>query len=200
MIHDKAAQHQHLANIAAIGFFATVIFFICSLIFAPFPDFTKEIPVISDVMLTFGQISTSFFILGCVTYGVKMVEEKNPLAAVGFTMLSIAQGVIFVLYLLSYSGHEKFEEAYRMFSASLYMLTISYLIIALYAPFKLWLRILGIASCIPYITENIMYHLEHKFTETTMQIDGVGNMLFMLVTFCWGIVILKLEKNPKHSS
>jgi len=155
------------------------------------PDFTQDPPVMPQLMLTLGQVGTSLLILGCVTYAIKLVEDRNPLAAIGFTMLSIAQGVIFVLYLMSYNGREKFDEAYRMFSASLYLLIPSLVLIALYSGFRWWLRLLGIVACIPYVTENILFHLQGKFTPAIMNIDGAGNVLFNIVFLLWGIAVLR---------
>jgi hypothetical protein len=184
----------HLALISSFGFIGTVLLFIATGIFSPMPDFTQDPPLIPQLMLTFGQAGTSLLILGCVAYAIKLVEDKRPLAAIGFSMLSIAQGVIFVLYLISYNGVEKFAEAYRMFSASLYLLIPSLIIIAIYSGFPLWLRLLGVVACIPYVIENVMFHYTEKFTLAIMIVDAIGNVLFNLVFLLWGIVVIRVTR------
>lgn len=191
MLLTEKQKIKHVTWITAIGFIGSALTFVLTIFVAPLPDFSGELPIISPVMLTLGQMGTALLIIGCVAYGIKMAEERKTIHAIGFTSMSVAQGILFVLYLISYNGHEKFEEAYRMFSASLYLLIPSMLLIAIYSEFPKWLRLLGAVACIPYTIENIMFSFTGKFDETIMMIDGVGNMLFNFIYICWGIYILK---------
>ncbi len=191
MLLTEKQKIKHVTWITAIGFLGSAFTFVLTIFIAPLPDFSSEVPKISQLMLTMGQIGTALLIIGCVAYGIKMAEEKKTIHAIGFTSMSVAQGILFVLYLISYNGHEKFEEAYRMFSASLYLLIPSMLLIAIYSEFPKWLRILGAVACIPYAVENILFSFTGKFDETIMMIDGIGNILFNFVYICWGIYVLR---------
>lgn len=194
MKQNDIKKLKQVSWIAAIAFFSSVFTFLLIVLLAPLPDFSKDPPLISQIMLTLGQIQTSLLILGCVAMGTKLADEKKIIHSIGFTMMSVAQGVIFVLYLISFNGHEKLAEAYRIFSASLYLLIPSLLLIGIYTEFPFWLRILGVLSCIPYIIENIMFSQTGAFNESIMIIDGVGNILMNLTVLLWGIFVLKNMK------
>lgn len=199
MNSSEIKKLKQVSWIAAGAFFGSVAVFPLIVLFAPLPDFTKDPPVISQTMLTLGQIGTALLILGCVAMGIKLADERKIIHSIGFTMMSVAQGVIFVLYLISYNGHEKLDEAFRIFSASLYLLIPSMVLIALYAEFPLWVRMLGLSGCIPYIIENILFALSGKFNETIMLVDGIGNILMNLTVLCWGIfVLLNMKKELKE--
>ncbi len=201
MNHSEIKKLKQVSWIAAGSFFGSVPCFPLTLLFSPIPDFTQDPPTIPQTMLTLGQIGTAFLILGCVALGIKLADEKKIIHSIGFTMMSVAQGVIFVLYLISYNGHEKLEEAYRIFSASLYLLIPSMILIAIYSEFPLWLRLLGLAGCIPYIVENITFSVTGSFNQTIMTIDGIGNILMNLTVLCWGIFVLRnMKKELKKFS
>ena len=191
---DEAKKIKHVAWVIAAGFFGSVIAFIASWFFPP--DFSTHPPTYDPWMMRLGQMQTALYILGCTGLGLKLAEEKKTLPSIGFTMMAIAQGVIFVLYLISSAPTEdQMHEAYKMFSASLFLLIPSMILIAFYSEFPRWLNILGILSCIPYIIENILYSTYHEFNDTIMNVDGVGLVLTNIVAVSWGILILRNVKN-----
>ncbi len=197
MIKQRSAEQRkliHVTWVTGYSFLASVLVFTSSIFLAPMPDFSKDPPIISQLLMTFGQISTSLLIMGCVAYATKLTEERKTMSSIGFTLMSVAQGIIFVLYLFSFNGIEKFEEAYRIFSASMYLLVFAILLIAFFSEFPTWLKIGGIISCLPYAVENIIYAIEGKITPILLHIDGIGNLLFNFTVACWGIIILRRLK------
>lgn len=184
----------YVSWIAGLSFLGSAFTFILAILFSPMPDFSVDPPQIPSVMLRLGQIGTSLLIVGCVAYAAKLTEEKQIMSSVGFTLMSVVQGVIFVLFAISYNGEEKIDEAYRMFSASLYLLVASMVLIAIFSDFPRWVKITGIASCIPYIIENILYFARGKVTPQLMIFDATGNFLNYFVQAVWGFIILRRMK------
>ncbi|MEP6794944.1 MAG: hypothetical protein ABJB16_11500 [Saprospiraceae bacterium] len=64
-----------------------------------------------------------------------MAEEKKTIPAIGFAMMSIAQGVIFVTYAIAPSNAKGLEEIYRIFMSSMFLLIPSMILIAFLLPF-----------------------------------------------------------------
>jgi Na+/melibiose symporter-like transporter len=189
---------KHVTWVSGYSFLGSVLTFLMALIFVPMPDFAQDPPVIPDLLMTFGQIGTSLLIMGCVAYATKLTEERNTMSSIGFTLMSVAQGIIFVLYIISFNGEEKIAEAYRIFSASLYLLIFSILLISFFSDFPKWIKILGAVACLPYVTENILYSVEGKLSPKLMYIDAAGNFLFNLTVACWGVLVLRgLKKELK---
>ena len=179
----------HLGWLIAGGFFLSVASFACAFFFPV--DFSTDPPTFHPMIMVLGQMQTAFYILGCTGLGIKLAEEKKTIPSIGFTMMSIAQGVIFVLYLISVNSHEKVEEAFKMFSASLFLLIPSMILIAFYSEFPRWLNIAGILACVPYLVENIIFSFTRHITMTSTMIDLTGNTMFNIVAVCWGIIVLR---------
>ena len=181
--------------VSGYSFIGSVLTFIAAIIFVPLPDFSVDPPVIPVLLMTFGQIGTSLLIVGCVAYATKLTEERKTMSSVRFTLLSVAEGIIFVLYIISFNGEEKIAEGYRIFSASLYLLIASILLISFFSEFPKWLKIVGAVSCLPWVVENIMYSIEGDLSQRLMYLDAAGNFLFNFTVACWGVFVLLTLKH-----
>lgn len=191
-------SEYHIYAWAGWAFILSCVAFIASFFFAM--DTTSEIPSISEGMLRMGQLGTAFVILGATVLAVKYAEEKDTMASIAFTLYSIAQGVVFVVYIISYNSKENLEEGYQTFSASLFLLAPAMVLIALYSEFPKWLRWLAILSFIPYIIENISFEIDHTFNSQIMILDGIGNSLTNIMILAWGIILIQRSRRLKKSS
>ncbi len=195
LILEQEGSLVRVTQVAAFSFIVSVLVFIASILFFPLPDLSKEPPVISHWFMTLGQIATSLLIMGCIAFATVQVEEKKRMSSIGFNLMAIAQGIIFVLYTISYSGDEKVAEAYRIFSASLYLLLASIVLIAVFSDFPKWIKIAGVISCLPYVIENAMFSINEKVTKDLLYLSTAGSYIFNFTVLCWGVFILLKLKN-----
>ncbi|MFN8166124.1 MAG: hypothetical protein U0X76_08145 [Bacteroidia bacterium] len=188
--HTVRMNHEsHLRWLIAGSFFVSIVAAFLSWLFPP--DFTKDPPDFPLPGLLFGQLQTALIILGSTALGIKITEEKRILPAIGFTMLAISYGVIFVLYLVS-SSKESIEETYKLFGASLFLLIPSALLIARYSNFPKWVNVLTALYYVPWIIEVVLFFSNgNKATEIGGAIDFIGQLTFNVVVFAWGIITLK---------
>jgi len=186
-------KEQHLNRLIGGSFIASVVASIIGWFFPP--DFSVDPPKISEISLMMGHLQTAFVILGCTALGIKLAEEKQTMAAIGFTMMAITQGVIFVLYLIAPEpSKENMDEVFKLFVASLFLLLPSLLLIAMYSHFPKWVNILGVVAALPWTIESILYFSTHKMTDAVGLCDFLGQLLFDATFLCWAIFILKKRK------
>lgn len=190
---------MHTAWIIAGAFFASALAITCTMFVVPEVDAEGK-AIVSPFMMTLGEIQTAFYILGCVALGVKLAEEKKTIPAIGFTMMSIAQGVIFVTYAIAPSSTEGLEEIYRIFMSSMFLLIPSMILIAFYSEFPKWLNIMGVAACLPLLAENILFIFIGKFSTILIALDGTGQVLFCITGVCWAIRVLRNSKQEIKES
>ncbi|MEP7197920.1 MAG: hypothetical protein ABI851_15485 [Saprospiraceae bacterium] len=190
MYLSEENKDKHLRILIATSLLTSVVAAIIGWFFPP--DFSVDPPKINKLGLVFGHLQTAFVILGCTALGIKLAEEKQTLASIGFTMMAITQGIIFVLYVISPEpSKENLDEVYKLFSASLFLLIPSMLLIALYSNFPKWLNIFGMLSTIPWLIENILYFTNHKLTEIEGAIDFLGQLMINITVAAWAIYVLK---------
>ncbi|MFN8287664.1 MAG: hypothetical protein U0V74_12955 [Chitinophagales bacterium] len=186
----KEKNVKHLKLLIAASFFTSVIAAVISWCFPP--DFSVTPPKMNEVGLLLGHLQTAFVILGCTALGIKLTEEKQTIASIGFTMMAIAQGVVFVLFVISPEpSKENLDEVYKLFTASLFLLIPAMLLISFYSTFPRWLNILGMLALLPWVAENILYHLSHQLSPLVGNTDFIGQILMNITVFCWGLFSLK---------
>lgn len=190
MISNPTKRIMHLAWTIASGFFCSNLAFIFTLFFLPATGVSGEI-VVSPVAMTLGEVQTAGYILGCVALGIKLAEERKTLPAIGFTMMSIAQGVIFITYTISLASHEGLEEIFRIYMSSMFLLIPSMILIANYSDYPRWLNLLGVFACLPLLVENIIYAVTSELTNFLMMLDGLGQMMFTITAFFWALRTLQ---------
>lgn len=187
---DAEKQEKHLRWLIAGSFFASVLAGIISWFFPP--DFSVEPPKISEISMLLGHLQTAFVILGSTALGIKLTEERQTIASIGFTMMAIAQGVVFVLYVVSPEpSKENLDEVYKLFTASLFLLIPSMLLISFYSTFPRWLNVFGVLALVPWTIENIIYYSSHQMSITIGTVDFTGQLMMNITVFCWGAFVLK---------
>ena len=193
-------QTNHVILLIAISFILSAVLFFVSWMFPL--QIVDGIPVMSDEIIFLGRIQSALYILGSTAFSIYLSEQKKTMVAIGFAMLSIAYGVIFVLYLISFNTKEDLQSAYQLFMGSMNLLLPAFIIIALSAEFKWYLNLAGLLGCCFYLAENIYYHYSNSFNQTMMIIDGTGQIIFNLQAIGWGlqlILILRKEKKILNS-
>lgn len=195
-LHEEKTA-RHLKLLIAFSFFASVVSSLIGLCFPP--DLTTDPPKISETGLLMGHLQTAMLILGCTAQGIKLTEEKKMISSIGFTMMAIAQGVVFVLYVVSpQPTKENLDEIYKLYTASLFLLIPSMLLIVFYGGYPKWLNILGIAALVPWILENILYSKANRLTDAIGATDFAGQLLMNATTTCWGVYALKDTQQPAN--
>ena len=175
-------KEKQLIRIITWSFYISVLAAVISWFFAP--DFSVDPPKMDEIGLLLGQLQTSLVILGCTALGIKLTEEKKTLASIGFTMMAITQGVIFVLYVVAPEpSKENLDEVYKLFTATIFLLVPSMSLIAFYSDFPRWVNILGMVAILPWIGEISLYFASHKLSDTVGMMD-FGGQLLMNSTVC----------------
>lgn len=196
---DHNKRILHLAWTISFPFFLSNLAFMVSMFFMPALGEDGK-PIIHPFAATLGEIQTAMLILGCVAMGIKLTEDKKTLPSIGFTMMSIAQGIIFIIYTISLNSHEALDEVFRIYSSSMYLLIPSMILIAFYSDFPLWLNFLGVAACVPMIMENISFAVTGKLSEWMMNLDGLSQLLFAITAFFWGYRTIRNAKREIKSN
>jgi hypothetical protein len=107
----------------------------------------------------------------------KAASEKYDLAAAGFTVLAISQGLF--LAHIDEPGHWKDESA----TTAVFFLIPSFILITYYSKFPKWLHIAGIFSTVPFLTLIVM-----NYTENYKPGPVIRNMVYLtyqFITLCW---------------
>lgn len=188
-------QQQQILKLVCLSFILSAICFATSIFFPP--KQMGEVVVMGTVLVFLARMQTAFFIIGTTAYSILLAEKKQTIGAVSFALLSITDGVIFVLYLVSYRNEEDMREAFQLFSGSMFLMIPSYIILCMYNRFGWWIRIMGLLGCFAFAAENISFAVEGHYQTYMMWIDGTGNILLNITTLCWGIVLMKEIRNQK---
>ena len=111
-------------------------------------------------------------------------------------MMAIAQGVIFVLYVVAEPSKRIWTKVYKLFLSQV-ILTYSKHVFWLpfYKNFPRWLNLLGVFAIIPWITENFLYFYTHNLSPVVGAADFVGQLMMNTTIFFWGYFSLKIQRN-----
>lgn len=199
MTLDNKKRTLHLAWTIATAFFLSNLAFLMTIFFIPTMGVDGK-PIVQPITMTLGEIQTAMLILGCVALGIKLTEEKKTMPSIGFTMMSITQGVIFITYTISLSSNEGLEEVFKVYMSSMFLLIPSMILIAFYSDFPKWLNLLGVAACVPLLIENIGFAATGKLSEWMMNLDGIGQLLFSITAFFWGWQTIRNAKREIKSN
>ncbi|MFN8278842.1 MAG: hypothetical protein U0V49_01010 [Saprospiraceae bacterium] len=177
-------KEKQLIRIISWSFYISVLAAVISWFFAP--DFSVDPPKINEIGLLLGQLQTSLVILGCTALGIKLTEEKKTLASIGFTMMAITQGVIFVLYVVAPEpSKENLDEVYKLFTATIFLLVPSMSLIAFFSEFPRWVNLLGMVAILPWIGEISLYFASHKLSDTVGMMDFIGQLMMNTTVSSW---------------
>ena len=136
---------------------AFVINYLAVIIFPP--DFSGDFPIYAAEWALMLQIAGAFLIIALTVIAMKAEEEKQILAAAGFTAIAISNGINFMslLDITHITTFDQFEDQYRLTISSNFLLMPATLLIATYDRFKRWIRYSTAFSMIPYLVVSIMF-------------------------------------------
>ncbi len=140
-------------------------------------------PYQSVIQTILFKIDALFAIAAFACLGSKATSENSDIAAAGFNVLAIAQGLF--LAEIDSPGHWNYETAT---TAALFMIP-SFLMISYYRNFPQWLRTAGIIMTVPFIILIILRYLL-KF-EKTFEIESIVYLSYQIITLCWAWQVWK---------
>jgi hypothetical protein len=107
----------------------------------------------------------------------KAASEGYDLAAAGFTILAISQGLF--LAHIDEPGHWKDESA----TTAVFFMIPSFIMITYYAKFPKWLHVAGIISTVPFLTLIVMNNIENY--KPGPVIKNTVYLTYQFITLCW---------------
>lgn len=123
------------------------------------PDFSGEFPVYHPDWAMLLQVAGAMLLVALTVIAMKAEEEKQILAAAGFTAIAISFGisVMSFLDLAEIATFEQYESSFRVTTSSNFLLVPASVLIASYDRFKKWVRYFTVLSVIPYLIASIMF-------------------------------------------
>lgn len=167
--------------------------FICFII-ASFSGFTGDLWP-SEFKPMVYKFADSLFITACILVAMKLARKSWDLPASGYTILSIAWGVFFLAK--DFRGQEIGND---IFASAFYFLLPSMVLISLYRPFPLFIKILTLITIIPSLI--VLISLK---TETILSYDDIirkmGYQVLHFVSLVWGTFFFwSYKKEMSHST
>jgi hypothetical protein len=185
-INDSHSRKQH-SHTAYINIICFIFCFICGGVGGSFPrdSFWQNI---------FWEITNALFITGCALTSVQLADRKWIIPAAGFIVLSISFIEFFTLIPIGDSPEKILEigKCGLLFIPAMVM--ISY-----YTLFPLWLRMMGVISCLPFIA--IIFFANLSQNNYVLEMMTIGYILIEITSMLWGIYFLKiLRRELKQKS
>lgn len=147
------------------------------------------------------KFADALFITGCIILAMMMARKGWDLPASGFTVLSIAWGVIFLAK--DFRGHEIGND---IFASAFYFLLPSMILIVFYKPFPTIIKILTLITIFP----SLLVLMSMK-TETMLSYDDIirkiGYQIIHIVSLLWGVYFywkyrkehrMEIHKRQRH--
>jgi hypothetical protein len=183
-----------------------VVQFLCylfCLLFLP-PDFSGEYAVFSiesNFIIIFGM---SLNMASVTILGIKAGDERQLLAAGGFTMFAIALGIsISSLYeVVTIVDKESFDKSYFINSSSTFLYVPAVLLISTYKSFSKWIHYLGVVTVVPALTGVVLFTFKLASNVTIDIIVTIGYVLLSFTQLMWAtniyLVYRKTLTQKKH--
>lgn len=181
----------------AIAFFISSLSFVISIFFPP--QLINGVISMTPILIFLGRMQSAMFIVASTAFSIWLAEKKETIGAIGFGLLSIAYGIVLVLYIISINSTEDLNEAFQLFSGSMFIMIPGYLVLLMFKRFKLWMRIIGLMICCFYLAENLCYLFNGSYNKYMMMIDAGGNMLTNFLSFMWAMSLVKEIRTAKQS-
>lgn len=170
-----------MLTIVASLILAFIVNYLAAIIYPP--DFSGEFPIYSREWALTLQIAGALLIIALTVIAMKAEEEKQILAAAGFTAIAISNGINFMnLFDIStITTFDQFEDQYRITMSSNFLLIPATILIASYDRFKRWVRYFTALSMTPFFIVSVMF------------VGGVRDYHLLEQIFIVGIVCLTLD-------
>jgi hypothetical protein len=179
-------QAKYIMLTCVICFSMPAVAQIVSTVFYP-PDMSTEYPQYSPDFVLILQLGMAFLLIGLSILGMKAEEERQILAAGGFTAQAIALGLagVGLFEITSVTNKETYEKFYYITVTSNFLYFPSQLLIATYSKFKRWLRICGFIASFPLLISTFLFVFKYRDFQILEMISSVGYILIFLIQLGW---------------
>jgi len=162
------------------------------------PDFSGEFPLYTVDWVMLVQVAGTSFIIALTVVAMKAEEEKQILAAAGFTALAISFGIslLSLLDIVEVTSFEQYESYYRVTVSSSFLLIPSAVLIGSYSGFKMWVRYCTVISVLPLLVVSVMFLGGVRDYHLLETVTNVGVVLFSL---CWLLWAYNIYSNYRKS-
>ena len=126
----------------------------------------------------------AIFITGTILVAMKLAREGWDMAAAGYTLLSIAWGVFFLA--------KDFQEqtvGVDILASSFYFLLPSMILIFFYAPFPLFLKVIGLLTIVPSLIGLIFIKTDAAKADYLLW-RKISYQGVHITSLCWGFFFL----------
>jgi hypothetical protein len=180
-----------------VCFIAAFVVNILAAIIYP-PDFNGIVPIYTADWVMVVQAAGAFLLVAMTVIAMKAEEERQILAAAGFTAQAISFGisVVCLFDIADVQTFEEYEDYYRVTVSSNFLLIPSMVLIASYDRFWMWVRYMSLVSMVPFLIASVAFLggvRDYHFLETFV---NIGVILFSL---CWVIWAVNIYMNFKKS-
>ena len=126
----------------------------------------------------------AIFITGTILVAIKLAREGWDMAAAGYTLLSIACGVLFLA--------KDFQEqtvGIDILASSFYFLLPSMILITFYAPFPLFIKAIGLLTIVPSLIGLIFIKTDAAKSDYLIW-RKISYQAVHIASLCWGFFFL----------
>lgn len=132
------------------------------------------------------KIDALFGLAAFACLGAKATTEGYDLAAAGFNMLAISQGLF--LLQIDQPGKWNYEAG---ITGSMFLLP-ALVMISYYASFPTWLRIAGVVAALPFLSFAVLW-FGAEYIPTPI-FGNCAYLFYQLVTVAWAVYVWKNRK------
>ena len=132
----------------------------------------------------FYKFVDAIFITGTILVAIKLVKEVWDMTAAGYTLLSIAFGVFFLA-----KDFQQLTVGIDIMASSIYFLLPSMILISFYAPFPLYIKIIGLITILPSLIGLILLKT-HAAKADYLLWRKISYLAVHITSLCWGFFFL----------
>ncbi len=183
---NEVRKKHHVMLATVICLILTALAQPLSFILYP-PDFSVAYPLYSFDGILLIELGGAFLLLGLTIIGMKAEEEKETLAAAGFTAQAISMGVSMAGFfeITQINSVESYEKFYYISVSSNFLLFLSFVLIATYTRYKNWIRVAGFIACLPLLISGIFFIGGNRNYKNLELISNLGYFMLMTVYLLW---------------
>jgi hypothetical protein len=143
------------------------------------------------------ELGAMSLIAASTLMSVKLARQNWDIPAAGYITLSIAQGVFYSV--LSSEGNVHGQMDNFAFASGVILLLPSMLLIFYYKVYPIWLRILGVLVCLPFLIDMAFVYRGQDIKTFTI-LNGISFGLLQFTALFWSISLWKELKNTVQHS
>ncbi len=198
---DDPRTRKRLALFILLGFVCSFPANVIGFIFFP-PDYSTDPPVYPTNMLLFSELAAALLIIASALMAIKLADEREVVPAGGFTILSIAQGLVMVTNYEIFAGRsdlESLEISYQIYIGVSMLSIPAILLISTYSIYPRWLNLVTVLSVIPYCISAALF-LSGSRDFKLFDIIGTFSWLTQSFVFTmWGLIAWR-QRYENHNS